>query len=322
VIIVIGLILALVGGSGQPRRTSVAHRAKRAKARATPTLKSVSAAQIGTLPAAIEDPAVASLPDGRVVLLGGIDSAQASTDGVGILQGGSVTLHGTLTTPQHDAQAATLGSSVYVFGGGQLSSYDHILRYDPGSGATSQVGTLPSPASDVAVASIDNTAYVIGGYTGTSFLNTIVAWTPNGNARVVAHLPFGLRYAAVATAAGRILIAGGTRTDGLSAAILSFDPSTGSVSSLGSLRVPITHSSAVFLDGRVVLVGGRRQLGGDQTRAILAVDPATGSVRAVGQLPRPLSDAGVSLTGGRIVVAGGDDGTGPQSAILALTPTS
>jgi N-acetylneuraminic acid mutarotase len=280
----------------------------------------VTTAHIGTLPAAIQDAAVATLPDGRIVLLGGLDSAQTSTDGVGILRGGSTTLHGTLSTPQHDAEAAALGSSIYVFGGGQLSSYDHILRYDPVGGSTSQVGTLPTPASDVAVASIGNTAYVVGGYTGSTFLDTIVAWTAGGGPRVVAHLPTGLRYAAVAAAGSRIIIAGGTLIGGPSDQILSFDPARGSVTRLGRLPVPLTHASGAFIDGRVVVVGGRRQLSGDQTTAILAIDPQTGSVTTIGQLPQPLSDAAVALSGGRIIVAGGDGGNGPQTAILALTP--
>jgi hypothetical protein len=76
----------------------------------------------------------------------------------------------------------------------------------------------------------------------------------------------------------------------------------------------------VYLDGRVIVVGGRRQLDGDQTQAILAIDPSTGAVHTVGQLPRPLSDAAVALSGDRIMVAGGDSGTGPQSSIFALTP--
>jgi N-acetylneuraminic acid mutarotase len=135
---------------------------------------------------------------------------------------------------------------------------------------------------------------------------------------VVAHLPSGLRYAAVATAGRRIIIAGGTLVNGLSDQILSFDPATGAVSPLGRLPVPLTHASAAFIDGRVVIVGGRRQLDGDQTTAILSVDPGTGVVTIAGRLPQPLSDAAVALSGGRIIVAGGDDGSGPQSSILAL----
>lgn len=305
-------------GSSSTRTSGGAH--NRAKLRQA-VLSSLSAASIGSLPAAVEDAAVAPLSDGRLALLGGIDSSQTSTDSVLLLSGASASQHGALPNPQHDAQAATLGPDVYVFGGGQLSSYDHILRYDPSTAGATEAGALPSPASDVAVVSIGNTAYIVGGYTGASWLDTIVAWTPGSNPRVVARLPVGLRYAAVAVADSRIIIAGGTApSDTSTDAILSFDPATGVVTALGHLPFALTHASAVFLDGRVVVVGGRREASGGEIPTILAINPLTGAVSTVGQLPQPLSDAAVALDGNRIVVAGGDNGSGPQSSIIALTP--
>jgi len=74
------------------------------------------------------------------------------------------------------------------------------------------------------------------------------------------------------------------------------------------------------VDGRVLVIGGRKQVSGGQTGAILAIDPSTGAVSTVGRLPQPLSDAAVALSGDRITVAGGDNGNGPQSAIVSLTP--
>jgi N-acetylneuraminic acid mutarotase len=116
------------------------------------------------------------------------------------------------------------------------------------------------------------------------------------------------------------VIAGGTERGGPSDAILSFDPASGAVRQIGRLPAPLTHSSAVYLGGRVVVVGGKQQLVGGQTRSILAIDPATGSVQTVGRLPGPLSDAAVVLYRHRIIVAGGDNGNGPQTSILELTP--
>jgi hypothetical protein len=266
------------------------------------------------------DAAAAPLPDGRLALLGGIDSSQSSTDSIVTLRGATASKGGTLPAPQHDAQAATLGPYAYVFGGGQFSSYQHILRYDPGSGAVTEAGSLPTPASDVAVVSIGKIAFIIGGYTGTTPLDTIVAWAPGATPRVIGHLPAGLRYAAAAVAGRRIIIAGGTESGGVSDAILSFDPYTGAVRTLGRLPAPLTHASAAFVDGRVLVIGGRRQVSGGQTGTILAIDPSTGAVSTVGRLPQPLSDAAVVLSGDQITVAGGDNGNGPQSAILTLTP--
>ena len=256
------------------------------------------------------------------MLLGGIDSSQSSTDAIVTIRGSTASRTGTLPVAQHDAQAATLSSSVYVFGGGQLSSYSHVLRYDPATGATGAAAALPAPASDVAVVSIGKIAFVIGGYTGTTPLDTIVAWAPGATPRVIGRLPVGLRYAAVAVAGRRIIIAGGTLSGGASDTIYSFDPQSGAVTTIGHLPTPLTHASAVFVDGRVVVVGGRREVSGGETASILAIDPSTGAVSTVGRLPQPLSDAAVALSGNQIIVAGGDDGNGPRSSILALTPVT
>ena len=253
---------------------------------------------------------MAALDERGVVLLGGIDASGNSTDAVQAVGSGPAGHVGALPIPQHDAQAATLGSEVYVFGGGQVSSYDHILRYDPATGAVTRAGTLP----------VGDTAYVVGGYTGSTPLDTILAWRPGGSPHAVGRLSAGLRYAAVTAVGSRLIVAGGTVAEAPSDAILSFDTATGTVEKIGRLPFPLTHASAATLGGDAIVVGGRRELSGSQTDAVLAIDPASGRVQTVGRLPHPLSDAAVVTVGDRIVVAGGDDGTGPQSAIFAISP--
>ena len=161
---------------------------------------------------------------------------------------------------------ATLGGAVYVFGGGQVQLYDHILRYDPSSGSVTVVGTLPSAASDVAVATLGETAYISAATTASHSLDTILASHPRVGLRTSsAHLREGLRYAAVAASGGRLLIAGGTTEGGASDAVLSFTPPT--AASTGSCprgsahcRIPLTHARAAALGGRVYVVGGREQV--------------------------------------------------------------
>jgi outer membrane protein assembly factor BamB len=301
------------------------HRARSATtASEVHTIVSVTPSRVGTLPAAVQDSAVAALGGERLALLGGLSAGQTSTAAVSVLSGGSVVASAALPEAQHDAQAAALAGAVYVFGGGQVSSYDHILRYDAASGSVTVAGTLPSAASDVAVATIGETAYIVGGYDGVHFLHTILAWRPGSTPRVVGLLPQGLRYAAVADAAGRLLIAGGTTEAGASDAILRFTPSAGAgegtVSRVGTLPTPLTHASAVTVGGRIYIVGGREQVSGGQTAAVLALDASSGTARRVGTLPQPLSDAAVLAQGSRVLVLGGESTAGTQSAILALTP--
>ena len=274
---------------------------------------------IGSLPSAVQDAAIAPLGRSHAVLLGGIDASDESVATITVLSHGSTAGAGVLPVPQHDAQAARLGRFVYVFGGGELSSYDHILRYDPATDRVAAAGKLPTAASDVAVASIGPTAYIVGGYDGASWLDTILAWRPGSSPRVVGRLPVGLRYAAVAAVGDRVLVAGGTTPGGISDAILRFDPATGSVSRIGRLPQARTHAAAAAIGGRMLVIGGRQTLDGGQTRAILSIDPSTGHSQRVGSLNRPLSDAGATTVGNEVVVAGGLSASGVQRELLALT---
>jgi N-acetylneuraminic acid mutarotase len=242
---------------------------------------------------------------------------------VSVLEAGRPGAHASLPEGQHDAQAAKLGANVYVFGGGQEASYDHILEFNPVTSGVTQVGTLPQATSDAAVAAVGGTAYVIGGYTGQQALDTIVAWHPGGGAEVVAHLPAGLRYAAAAPAAdGRIVVAGGTPGEGASSSILRFDPTTRQVQQIGALPAAITHASAFALGRWVYVVGGRGAATGTQTASIYAIDSATGRTVTAGQLPQALSDAAVAVTPGHVWVAGGSSSSGVLDSIIELEPLS
>jgi Kelch motif len=291
------------------------------------------ARRTGMLPAPIEDAATAALGQGRVVLLGGLDAEDTSTAAITMLGAGATNPSGGETSvadtgarlpeAQHDAQGANLGGDVYVFGGGQVESYDHILRFEPSSGRVSVAGHLPQPASDVAVAAIGHTAYIVGGYDGERALDTILAWRPGGNPTVVGRLPAGLRYAAVAATSSRVIIAGGSTASGdASRAILSFDPATGQVTQIGSLPHPLTHASAANIGNVVYVIGGRGSALDSQTAAILAIDPASGRVQDAGALALGLSDAAVAVVGEQIVLAGGQSAGGTQSSIFELTAVS
>jgi hypothetical protein len=145
---------------------------------------------------------------------------------------------------------------------------------------------------------------------------------------VVARLPYGLRYAAVAADEGRLLIAGGTRGEAASAAILAYDPVKRAVRQIGTLPSPITHAAAVALGPYVYVLGGRGADEGTQTAAIVAIDAANGHASRDGALPQPLSDGSAALVGGRIWLAGGltslhAGGSGATvSSVLELTPVA
>jgi hypothetical protein len=273
-----------------------------------------------SLPAPLRDPATAPVGSSQAALLGGLNSADTSTDQVDVVNRHGLVYSGSLPNVQHDAQAATLAGQVYVFGGGSLSELNHILGFNPSGHVVRPVGVLPSASSDVAVTQVGNTAYIVGGYDGTNYLNTILAWQPGQAAKVVGHTPAGLRYSAVTAVGGKVIIVGGSTPAGASRAIYSFDPVSGQVKTIGQLPRPITHGGAAALGNYVYLVGGRGDLVTETTPDIWSINPTTGTVAAAGRLPHGLSDAGVVTVGQGIMVAGGFSGTNTVAGVGELVP--
>lgn len=320
-----GLAVALAGcgGGGTTASSSRAtHRgSKKAAARpASATPLKLRYRALYDFPAPLRDPAFAALGGGRFALIGGLDSASVSRDQIQVADLHRVLSSATLPGAQHDAQGAILDGRVYVFGGGAATELDHIVSFDPATGAVRTVGSLPKASSDSTVTAVAGTAYIVGGYDGVDYLNTIVAWRPGAGPHVVAHLPVGLRYAAAVTVGPSVLVIGGSTPTGASDAIYRFDPATGGVRRIGRLPHPTTHGAAAALGSFAYMVGGRGNLTTEQTASILSIDPRTGAVRRAGRLPRPLSDAGVVAVSGGIVVGGGLSATGTVAAIGELLP--
>ena len=273
---------------------------------------------VGTLASAVQDAAAVGGPP---MLVGGLTPADVSTSAIQALHGSHEVQTGTLPAALHDAAAARIGGSVYLFGGGDgVRQLDGIQRVAPGAPTT--VGHLPAPSSDQSAAVIGQTAYVVGGYTGTRWLDTIVAWRPGAPARVVGHLPGALRYAAVAATAGRLVIAGGSTPAGsASRSVLVFDPQTRRVTRAGSLPAPTTHAAAAAIGKLVYVVGGRGAVLDTPTAAIVAVDPIARRVENAGELSSPRSDLAAISLGRRILLAGGRGASGTVSTLSELVPT-
>ena len=312
--VVLGLLVAGCGGSGATTTGSDTHgKAKRTAAAAAPV--TLAFRHLYSLPAPLRDPAFAALSGSQFMLAGGLSAADTSTSEVDIADLHRIVHSGTLPGAQHDAGAAGLPQGGYVFGGGNLTELDHILKVDPASASVTTAGRLPSPSSDGAVTRVGATAYIVGGYDGTNFLNTVLAYTPGRGTRVVGHLPVGLRYATVTPGPiGQILVIGGTTPTGTSQVVYIFNPATGHSRVLARLRHPITHAGAVTIGAYAYLVGGRGDATTSQTSAVWSINTASGRIRAAGRLPAPTSDAAVLRIGSAIVVAGGMTPTGTTLA--------
>jgi len=317
----VGLRWGLARGgtkAAAPIATATAARTK-VVAATVKTVPVLSERVTGSLGAPLQDPASAPVGAGGL-LLGGLTAADTSSSAIL-----SVTAHGdrprgTLPTARHDTAAVTIGGAVYLFGGGDgTKQLDEILRIDPATGRVTAVGHLPAASSDSGAAAVGGTAYVVGGYTGTRWLDTVVAWKPRGAAHVVAHLPSPVRYAAVTSVGGTVVIAGGSLPAGTaSAAVLGFDPASGSVRRLGTLPAPTTHAAAAAIGRLAYVIGGRGADVGAVTERIVSVDPAQREVRAAGRLDVARSDLAAIGLGSRILLAGGRAASGTVATIAEL----
>ena len=275
----------------------------------------------GTLTSAVQDAAVASGGQ-RILLLGGLNANDASTDTIRLAGLRSDRELGRLPRALHDSAALVLAGTAYLFGGGDASAqHDEILRIGLRTGRVTLAGRLPAPSSDHAAAALGGTAYVVGGFTGARWLDTIVAWKPGGPARIVAHLPVTLRYTAVAAAAEKLVIAGGSLEQGrASAAVFEFDPKRRRVTRIGTLPAPTTHAAAAALGGVVYVVGGRGDARDSQTRRIVAIDVAKRKLRPAGTLDAPRSDLAAAPLRKGLLLAGGRGPEGTEATLSELVP--
>ena len=245
------MLLALGGSSGRHSATTPVSSAGR------PAGVHVLVSESGRLPAAVQDAAAARDGSAGARLIGGLDSQEESVTDVLRLDGAGATRLGALPTALHDACAAAVAGQVYVFGGGQLTSFSQILRIGS-DGTAQQVGSLPTPASDVACTTFGGIVYIVGGYTGQEPLRTILCLAARAETpRVAALLPKPLRYPAVGQSGGQVMIVGGTSGLEASRDVYLFDPLTARVRRVALLPHAVTHAAGASLGGALLVIGGR-----------------------------------------------------------------
>jgi outer membrane protein assembly factor BamB len=272
---------------------------------------------LSDLPAPVQRSVAASYA-GRLVIAGGLDVAQSSTNGVFSLNPSTGRLVSLGTVPQafHDAAAAVIGARLFVFGGGAATSSDAVQAFDLRTHRGRIVARLPRALSDLAEAQIGDRIYLIGGYDGASAQRSVYVTTNGLRFRLVASLPVGLRYPAVGAVGGRLIIAGGQTQTGLSAQVYSVDPTTGSTRSLGLLPHAVGQAAAVVV-GKTLFVVGGRTASGEATRSVAAIDASTGSIRPGAGLPGAVADAAVARLGTTWYLLGGWRGTNLAEVLAA-----
>jgi hypothetical protein len=271
--------------------------ARKAKAPVRPTVTRLQVKRVGSLPEAASRVSAVALPGGRILALGGL-VAGSSTDQ--ILRGPPAALRavGHLPTPTHDAAAALVGRSAYLFGGGEAVSSPAVVRVDPATGAATPAGSLGEPLSDLGAATVAGQTYLVGGYTGSRFATAVLRFRPGRPPALVTRLPAGLRYAGVAALGDRIYVAGGLTTAGDTSQVLAVDPARRSVTRVATLLRPLAHVALAPFGSRLLLVGGG-------SARILAIDPQARTVTTAGRLPSALADPTAVALNGHVFVLGG-----------------
>lgn len=247
------------------------------------------------LPAPVER-TVAVAAGESVLIAGGLAADQSSTSGVFRLAPatGHLTALGSVPQAFHDGAGALLNGSLYVFGGGALTSSASVQRFDLATHQGSVVGSLPRPLSDLAAATVGGTVYLVGGWDGRTPRREIYATSDGVHFRVVGRLRQGVRYPAVAAVGSKLVIAGGTTAAGPVSSVEVFDTALDKVTAVGRLPQPVAGAAAVVLGGAVYVTGPR----------VVRIDPTTGQASVAGPPVTVQDAAGVSLGQTALLVGG------------------
>ena len=233
-------------------------------------------------------------------------------------QGGTVVGTGSLFTGRSGHAAVPLPDGrVAVFGGFDTSATvtASIEVFNPSTDLwTASPGVLGTARARCSATLLpDGRVLVAGGETASAAdigLGTFEVWNPATGAVDATGflLERRTRHRAVLLGDGRVLIAGGSRTDSPGAPNYSrasaevYDPSTGVCSPLSSMAVARAgHEATLLADGRVLVTGGH----GTSTSAEV-FDPAAGTFTGAGSMAQARRDhTATLLADGSVLVAGG-----------------
>jgi Tol biopolymer transport system component len=239
------------------------------------------------------------LPDGRVLITGGITGASP-------LASLSVVL-----TSYHGATTAAASPNVAATSSDVLASAE---LYDPKTGTFSKTGSMSTFRDDhTATLLQDGRVLVVGGGgEGYASVTSAELYDPaRGTFSRTGSMKSG-RWLHTATLLqdGRVLIAGGKAADDKTYASAEvYDPGSGTFSQTGSMNAGRQqHTATLLRDGRVLVAGGYEYDGvhWNVLSATELYDPGTGKFSPIGSMGQPrMEQTATLLDDGRVLIAGG-----------------
>lgn len=280
-----------------------------------PALKIAALAK--SLPAALSR--AQALPDGTTLLiLGGLAGGNSSN----LVQrfdpvSGTVVPAGHLAVGTHDAAAAALGSTAYLFGGGEATTIDTVQAL---SGAASTVvGHLPQARSDLEAVALGGKIYLLGGYDGKTDQADVLSTVDGVHFQFLARLPTPVRYAGLAVVGSTIYLVGGEHNGSQTTQIQAIDTVNATAKVVANMQVPLSHECVFTLGGAVFVAGGRS--GATTRNQVDSLDPTTGALTRAGLLPQSVADATLGQIGPDVYLFGGESPT-PLKSIIHISFTA
>jgi hypothetical protein len=275
--------------------------------------------RIGSLRTGRSNHTATTLPDGRILVLGGAVGVEiGAVADVVDPRTGAVSDGGTLQQPRFRHAAVALADGrVLVVGGRNRPT---VELWDP---ATSTFRLLAARLSHVreyptATLLADGRVLIAGGDTVATSYVFAELFDPRTETLTPVVSPIGQRryfHSAHRLRDGRVLLAGGEVRDPVTdevtplASVVAFDPATNTLSVLRDLEAARTLAAAVSLpDDEVLLFGG--QTAAEQPAAS-AVAYRAGATRALAAMPQGRAFHTATRMGdGRVLIVGGDDARG------------
>jgi N-acetylneuraminic acid mutarotase len=246
----------------------------------------------------------AVISGGQLLLLGGLSDGGSVASVLQIDPGtGAVQPVGSLAVATHDASAAALGSTTFLFGGGESVTIDTVQAL--GGGRSGVVGHLPEPRSDSVAVTVGGRIYILGGFNGRVVLHDVLMTSDGTTFQVVAHLPVAVRYPGVAVVGATIYLIGGQLASGQATSIQAIDVTAGTAKVVAQLPQPIVGASGFAMGNDVFVAGG--QTGSVFRSEVDRVDLSTGALTPVASLPGPVAVAASTSAGHTVYLAGGEN---------------